>query len=229
MLLGFEAGVSQTAIALANRSSSASATGFHLGVYGGAFIDGLRLRGGAAYSGYSIATTRQPDVAGVTDTLESGSFAGIAQVFADVGYAITLDGAALEPFAQLALVHQSARAYAETGGAAALAGTAHADLAAIATLGLRAETEVSLTDGRTIALNGMLGLQTVAGDAPATTHAFTGGTSFTVTGAAPGPSLVGRLGLQTEFAPGHTLAANLNGSLGATTAYGLSATLAGVF
>lgn len=213
LLLGFEVGVSQTGVTAAGRSAAAQASGFHLGVYGGRVLDSFRFRGGAAYSGYGVTVTRTPALAGFGDTLQSQYGAGVAQLFTDIGYAFAFDGATLEPFGRLALVYQGARAYAETGGPAALSGATQGELAAIGLLGLRTQAEFTAADDRAVRLNGMLGLQIVAGTGASTTHSLAGGTDFTVSGATPGTSLVGRFGIVTDIAPGHSLSMNLAASL----------------
>ncbi|GAU83454.1 outer membrane autotransporter barrel [Bosea sp. BIWAKO-01] len=91
---------------------------------------------------------------------------------------------ALEPFANVALVHLDSDGFIERGGAATLRGRGGSESVAFTTLGLHLGTSIDLGAGTALTLRGTLGWRHAFGDvAPVALLAFaSGGSPFTVTG-----------------------------------------------
>lgn len=181
--VGLLAGYSRSDIKLRDRSSSARSDNYHLGAYGGTQWGALGLRGGLAYSWHDLSTRRSVSVPRVSDTLKADYSSQSTQAFAELGYRIDTAAVALEPFAQLAYVHQQTDSFTEKGGAAALHAKRQTTNTTFMTLGTRAMTEFEL--GRTQAnVHGSLAWRHAMGTVkPSATHAFSAGSAFTVVGA----------------------------------------------
>lgn len=180
--LGVFGGYGASSFDAEERNSSGSADTWHLGVYGGAELGKLGLRFGGAYAWHDVETARSAAFTGFSDSLLGGYDARTGQVFGEVGYRFDHGAVRFEPFAGLAYVNLHTDGYAEAGGEAALTGGSRSMDTTFTTIGVRAETEISL-GGATTRLGGMAGWRHAFGDVtPFTTHAFTGGDSFTVSG-----------------------------------------------
>lgn len=210
--LGVVAGYSRSSFRADDRASSGDGDTYHLGVYGGTEIGALGIRGGAAYGWSHIETTRSAAFPGFTDDLGAGYDAGLFQAFGEVSYRIDTPSAAFEPFANLAHVRLATDGFTETGGAAALTGSAGTTSATFATLGIRASTTFDLGDIAATA-HGMVGWRHAIGDTvPSDTHALSGGDAFTVTGTpiAKNAAII-EAGLDFAIAPNATLGFSYNG------------------
>ena len=146
------------------RASSGSIDSYNLALYGGGQIGPLGVRTGAAYSLQNVGTTRTISFPGFFDRTEASYDAGTAQVFGDVGYDIRLDGAEIEPFANLAYVDVQDGGFTEAGGAAALTATDQSLAATFTTLGARGAILLNLKDGFALSAQGTLGWQHAFGD-----------------------------------------------------------------
>jgi outer membrane autotransporter protein len=165
-----------------DRASSGSSDSYHLGLYGGTEWDGLALRTGAAYAWHAVSTERDIVFAGYADAVEAGYDAGTAQVFAELGYAVPVGTANIEPFANLAYVHVRSDGFSETGGAAALSAASASADTSFTTLGLRATGAFALGSVNATA-KGLVGWQHAFGDvSPVSTLAFAGGHTFAIAG-----------------------------------------------
>ncbi len=229
-VLGVEAGVTRHGFAAADRNSAGTATGYHLGLYGGLMADATRVKLAASYSGYGVSVERAPTFTGFGESASSDYLARTAQVFAELSHAITLDQGTLEPFIRVAAIHHDGGDYAETGGSSALSGNVDASLSGLATLGLYGSTLLVLGDGMEVELKGMLGWEHHFGDVPTATHSFASGAPFTVAAAGFGSGAVGSLGVAVAVSDSVSLDMDLragggtgNGSVPTT------ATLAGSF
>jgi T5SS/PEP-CTERM-associated repeat protein len=230
LFLGFEGGFTQHSIGVVDRSSSASVSGYHFGMYGGAAFEGLRAKFGAAWSGYGVSTTRTPTFPSFAQTLNANYWAGTAQAFAELGYAFALERITIEPFVRGALLHHSAMGYAETGGTAALTGNVDTNVSGLITLGLRGESEIVLGDELVAKATGLIGVQREVGANPTTTHAFDGSTPFTVMAPGFGTGVVAEAGLSIDLSSQSTLSLMTRGGFGSgAAAGGVSATFAGKF
>ncbi|MFG1465914.1 autotransporter-associated beta strand repeat-containing protein [Xanthobacter sp. DSM 24535] len=182
--LGLAAGYTQTSLDVDARNSSASIDNVHLALYGGTQRGPWGLRGGAAYTWHQLDTTRSVTFPGFAELAIADYDAATAQLFGEVGYAITLGSAALEPFAGVAYVNLHTDSFTETGGVAAL-GTAGQSLdATFTTLGLRGSALLGVANGMAVTARGTLGWQHAFGDVtPELTFAFaSGGVPFTIAG-----------------------------------------------
>ncbi len=178
--VGALAGYSHSAIDQADRDSTANVDTGHIGVYGGTELDGFKVRGGGALSWNVISTSRTTII---PDEVLSADYSALtSQAFAELGYALDLDGVTIEPFGQLAVVGISTEAYSETGGPSALSADASFDAIGFATIGLRSTSVVVSADGQ-LKLSGQLAWQHAFGDTdPTSVQNFAGGNSFSVSG-----------------------------------------------
>ena len=190
LFLGLEAGVTTHAVSASDRSSTASAMGGHLGLYGGQAFDSVLLKFGASLSGYGIQTVRTPTFAGFTDTARAGYAAATLQAFTELSYVFELEQGSVEPFVRLAVLGHAGHGYAETGGASALSGNITSSLSALVTLGLNASTDIALGDEGVVEIKGTIGWEQHVGATPTATHAFVSGTPFTVSATGYGSGLV---------------------------------------
>lgn len=180
--LGLLGGYSQTSFDAAAPSSTGSADGYHIGLYGGTQWQGFAFQAGAAYSWNDIETRRRITNP-VDQELEADYGAGAAQVFGEVAYDAELAGLTLTPFLQAAYVNLHTESFEETGGSAALAAKSESTDNLTTTLGLRPEAHIKLGD-MAVRLSGLIGWQHAFGDvASESRFAFAGGDNFTVRGA----------------------------------------------
>jgi outer membrane autotransporter protein len=159
---------------------------WHLGVYGGAQWGALGLRGGAGTSRQSLDTLRQVAVPGLVDSLNARYSLRTLQAFGELGWRIDAGAdTAFEPFASLAHVDVRGGSFAEQGlgSGAALSGRSSGMHSSFATVGLRAETRVSL-GGVQARLRGSAGWRKVVGGDtdPGADLAFYGLSRFNVQG-----------------------------------------------
>jgi outer membrane autotransporter protein len=217
--LGLLAGYSHAGLQARERRSSAATDNIHLGLYAGTQWGALALRTGAAYTWHDLSTNRLVSFAGFGDQLKAGTKAGTTQLFGEFGYSIALGASpigtlAVEPFANLAYVSLATGAFAEKGGAAALASRAETEAVTFTTLGLRAATGLTLgTIGAT--LRGTLGWRHAFGDVvPAASLAFAGGSPFTVAGTPIArDAAVIEAGLDLALSPAASLGLSYGGQL----------------
>ncbi len=229
LFLGVELGFTQTAIGAPGRSSTASLQTAHLGVYGGASFDNFRARFGGSVSAQGAHVERTPAVTGVNGTLTSNYSGVTALLFGELGYAIELQDVTLEPYVGLTLLTSSMGSYAETGSIAALSGQSAALGTAIATLGLRASTEFEF-NGRTGRASAAVGVDSGPGVTPTATHAFAGGSPFSVAGVGTGPRLKLEAGISAPLSESTSLDLSYRGTIGAGSGdSALSVTFSGKF
>ncbi|TNB46468.1 autotransporter domain-containing protein [Martelella lutilitoris] len=178
-VLGVMAGYQSSAYDVDARASSADATSYQIGIYGGTSFEGFNISGGAAYAWSDIDTKRTAAFPGFSDYLTGSTNGGVAQVFGEVGYEFDLGMATIEPFADLAYVSVHTDAYSESGGAAALAIASDTTDMTYSTLGVRG----AVAFDEAARVTGMLGWRHAYGSlAPNSVNAFAGGAPFTVAG-----------------------------------------------
>jgi outer membrane autotransporter protein len=137
---GLSGGYTHDNIATDGHLSHATAGNGHVGVYGGWTGGSLALRLGVDY-GFGNATVRRDiDFLEFTDQTRNKESVRTTQVFGEAGYALGTGPVGVEPFADVAWVEASSGAFAESGGAAALAGDGHSTGATYTDLGLRFAT-----------------------------------------------------------------------------------------
>lgn len=181
--LGIVAGYSRSTFSVPGRASSGEADSYHIGLYGGASLDNVRLSGGMSYTGNEISTTRLAAFPVFAERLTAGYSARTLQAFGEAAYRFDLGRFAFEPFANLAHVDLRTDAIQEQGGVAVLLARPQTNALSFATLGLRAEMRFDLA-GTTATLNGTLGWRYASGDVtPLSLQGFAGSTPFSIAGA----------------------------------------------
>jgi len=231
VFLGVLAGIGGVAVDLPARDSTARATSYQLGLYGGVALGEVRLAFGATVAANAVSVTRTPSFTGFGETVTADYGTTTAQLFGELGYAFELGEVTLTPFVRAALIGQSGGRYAETGGDAALHGASEDISMAVLAAGVKATRRFALGDGRVMVARGSIALQRTTGDQPTATHGFAGGPPFTVSGANPGDTaMLLEAGLGGELAPGVTLDLGYQGQFGGSqTGNALKLTLSGKF
>lgn len=180
--IGIAAGYSRSTFSAPGRASSGEADSYHIGLYGGARFDRLRLNGGLSYIGHDISTSRLAAFPGFAERLTAGYRAGTFQAFSEAAYRFDLGRFALEPFANLAYVALRTDSIREEGGAAALFAKPQTSAVAFATLGMRIQMQFDLA-GAAATLSGTLGWRHAGGDVvPVSSQGFAGGAPFSIAG-----------------------------------------------
>jgi outer membrane autotransporter protein len=194
------------------RNSSSKTDSYHLGAYGGTQWGATALRLGASQSWNNTDTRRSVAFPGYVGGLKAGYDSTTTQVFGEVGHALQLGAAAVEPFAGLAHVRLKSDAFSERGGPAALHAEGDSTEATFSTLGVRG----SLQAGESTRLRGMLGWRHAFGDtAPSSTHRFSGSVPFTLTGVPLARNVaVLEAGVETQLRPNLALSASYAGQMG---------------
>jgi outer membrane autotransporter protein len=197
-------------------SADADIDSYDIGLYAGRQWGALALRLGSSYSLQSISTLRNIDFSGYADALRANYNAYTAQAFGELAYDIVLGETRFEPFANITFTDVRASAFSESGGAAALSGSADQSTVTFATFGARAERQLTLAD-MPAKLYGSLGWQHAFGDLNITSRmAFAGGDIFTESGTVVDrDSLVVDAGFDISLSQQISLALDYNGSFGA--------------
>ena len=232
-IVGVAGGYSGTHMDTLAGPGSADISSIHLATYGAAEIGALTLRGGAAYAWNGVKTTRQVTIGGFTDTLTANYGARTGQLFGELGYSLEVGATTIEPFAGIAHVAVGADGFTEAGGPAALtvAGLSHGTT--YATIGIRGEHELQVSeDGTLTAKAGVAWQHAFDPGAPRRDLAFaSGGSAFTVAGVPVArDSLMLEGGLSWQMTNGATLGAHYNGVFsGATQSHAVKGNVAFTF
>lgn len=179
---GAAMGVLKSELDIDRRASEGEVESVHGLIYAGADVGAWRVAGGLGYARTVTETRRSIAFPGVTETPTADYDGSVLQAFVEAGYRIPASGGHVEPFASLAAVRVESDAFVEAdGGAAALSGEATGDDALVSTIGLRFETNPM----GPFSLRGSTGWRRHWGDlAPVGRHAFDGGATFEILGAA---------------------------------------------
>jgi outer membrane autotransporter protein len=144
--LGVVAGYTQSILSLDARGSSGSVDSTFAGLYGGASLNALQLRGGAFYAYNRYGTDRGVAFPGFADNATSGYGGDTLQAFGEAGWRMPLAAFAgptfVEPFVGALAMHIDTSSFSEAGGASALNGASAGYDYGATTLGVR--TEASL-------------------------------------------------------------------------------------
>ena len=219
----------------APRAESATLKSGFGGVYGGYALGPVSLRLGAVYAD-TDARTRRAVPYGLSDTLSGHGGGDTLQAFGELGWRIALgdpaaavlvstDGAAaavqpasayVEPFVGGAYVAIRRDAFAETGGAAALASYARDYDLGAATVGVRGRTSLDLGLGLPVTLRGLVGYRRAFGDVvPVALLRFGTGPAFVSAGVPiDRDALVAQVGLDLAVAPNASLGVAYTGQTG---------------
>jgi outer membrane autotransporter protein len=177
----FSAGRTGTQVSDLNASSTS--TDYGVGIYGGTQLGTTSISLGASYHRHHTESTRVVSFPGFVETLTARYSGGTGQVFGEVAHGFDAGAVELQPFLQAAYVHSHADGFSETGGASALTVAASSASAFFTTIGVRASGEFVLGEDMKLRATGGLGWRHAFADAPISTASFSGGQSFTVTGA----------------------------------------------
>jgi outer membrane autotransporter protein len=181
---GFTAGYVRTDLHANDRASSAGIDSVQLGAYATGRLGMFNVRGGGSYSFDDIDASRSIFFPGFTDQTKARLHGNVGQVFGEVGYGMALGNFALEPLAGLAYVHLRNGSFNESGGAAALTGSATHENLGYSSLGLRLASIMPLANGTVLVPRATVAWQYAFGDVtPSAALAFQGtGTAFSVAG-----------------------------------------------
>jgi outer membrane autotransporter protein len=181
---GLMGGYTHTDLNVNALASSGGIDSAQLGAYAGMTVGAFHLRGGASGSFDTIDANRMISLPGFADSAHAHFNGYTGQVFGEFAYSASINQVALEPFAGLAYVHVHDAAFLESGGLAALAGSASDLGVGYSSLGLRAGTMVTLANGTVLVPHAAATWQHAFGDVtPTAALAFQStGASFSVSG-----------------------------------------------
>jgi autotransporter-associated beta strand protein len=185
---GVAGGYTQSTLSLDARGSSGSVDSTYAGLYGGASLQALQLRGGAFYAYNRYGTDRTIAFPGFADNATSGYGGDTLQAFGEAGWRMPVNGFSgptfVEPFVGALAMRIDTSSFSEAGGVSALNGASAGYDYGATTLGVR--TEASLFANMPLLARAMLGWRHVFGDVtPSSTLAFESAPSipFTIAGA----------------------------------------------
>ncbi len=172
---GFAAGYVRTDLHANERASSAGIDSVQLGAYATGRLGVFNVRGGGSYSFDDIDASRGIFFPGFTDQTKARLHGNVGQVFGEVGYGMAFGNFALEPLAGLAYVHLRNGSFIESGGAAALTGSATHENMGYTSLGLRLASIMPLANGTVLVPRATVAWQYAFGDVtPSAALAFQG-------------------------------------------------------
>lgn len=164
-------------------ASTATSTDLGVSLYASTRVQNWGLAVGSAFAVQSNTTTRNLSFGGFSDQLTANYVSSTVQVFGRLSYDYEIQDTTFTPFVELSHLVQSAGAFSETGGAAALTVAEQMLNATFATLGVSATYDISVGDDAKAQLRGSVGWQRAFADAPQMSANFAGGTAFTILGA----------------------------------------------
>ncbi len=184
--MGAALGYTDGDLRIDDRDSKADISTYSAALYGGKSFElgtgSLNLLLGGAYSRHDIKSRRHTAVGSLAETLKAHYHAYTGQVFGELGYALPVGKATIEPFAGLAWSDVRTRGFNESGGMTALSASSQSHDMTTSTMGLRAGTgfELGQSQGR---IQGTVAWRHAFGTiAPERALAFDAGQSFTVAG-----------------------------------------------
>jgi outer membrane autotransporter protein len=184
-LAGLAGGYTTSSVTVADRQSAATIGSAHLAAYTGASFGPWNLRAAASASFNTLTTSRTVSFPGFVDALGATYNATTTQLFGEAGYGITIGKVTAEPFAGMSVVHLDTGGFTETGtpGIAALASSGNRTTVGFSALGVRAATDVGLSDDAVLTPHVSVAWQHAYGSvAPTATLSFaSNGAAFTTT------------------------------------------------
>ncbi|MDQ0346050.1 autotransporter outer membrane beta-barrel domain-containing protein [Ancylobacter vacuolatus] len=212
---GLFAGYSRSDFDVSGRASSGSINNVDLGLYAGARIGAVALRGGASYTWHELSMSRTVVLPGFWEPSKGSDTTGTAQLFGELGYDMEVGALAFEHLIGLAYVNVSGASLNEQGGAAALAVSTDAMSTFYTTLGVRLATTVDV-GGQALTPYATLGWLHAFGDVtPTATMQFSrGATPFTISGVPVAEdALLLEAGLSYALSPTAQIGASYAGQL----------------
>jgi len=210
---GIALGWVETDVEVERRASLATVESFHGLAYVGGRFGAWGVRAGIGYAEASTGTERVVGFPGFAAALDAEYDGSVMQGFVEVGYRLPARGGHVEPFVNLTALRAETDAFTEASGPAALSGDAIKQDVALSTLGLRFETNRM----GAFSMRGVVGWRHAWNDLePVGLHAFDGGETFTVLGAAQSDdAAVTNLEAQWRLGGNVTFAIAYDGVLGA--------------
>ncbi|MEH2513651.1 outer membrane autotransporter protein [Nitrobacteraceae bacterium AZCC 1564] len=204
--VGLAGGYSHSSFKSPDIAASGSSDSYHIAAYGGGQFGAWGLRGGASFSWNDLLTSRQVVVVNLVDTQRGDYGLKTTQMFGEVGHTYAFNGAALEPFLNIAYVRVDGGI--NELGLAAVTGSTVLDTT-YSTLGLRGATALT----QTLTARGTLGWRHAFGDVtPLATLAFQSGSPFTLAGSPIArDALIAEAGLDYAVAPNAFLGVSWSG------------------
>jgi outer membrane autotransporter protein len=137
-LIGVAGGYSESDINVRRLTSHADISSTHGGAYMGYTAGPFAARIGGSYAHLSIDTRRAPAFGSFAETLTSHYKGSLIQAFGEAGYKLALGSGSVEPFVGVNAMWLRNKAFAETGGTAALEGAGQTRGRSWWTVGLKA-------------------------------------------------------------------------------------------
>lgn len=201
-----------SSLSVDDRSSSAQADSYSLGVYGGGNAGQFNFNLGALYTLMDVTTDRDVTIGSFSDSLSADYTIGVSHLFGEVAYQMDVDGSTIEPFAGVAYVRAKGGSYAEDGGAAALSSSGDSFSTAFTTLGVRAQTTFEIDDGLAITSKASVGWRHAYNDIPDARLAFAGQSGFEMQGLPIGKdALLLDFGVETKLSENVSVGLNYSG------------------
>lgn len=160
---GLAAGFGQSSGTVGDLTSNIDNTHIDLAAYAVAEGAGWRAKAGVAYGWNDLSMTRAIGFGNVAEGLATKQDGRTVQAFGEISRDLVLGHAQVSPYASLAYVNQRLDAFAETGGVAALSGSAQTLSTTLATLGARLAIGLPMGNA-TVTPNVNLGWQHAFGD-----------------------------------------------------------------
>ncbi|WP_342595286.1 autotransporter domain-containing protein [Salinicola lusitanus] len=210
--LGVAGGYGRSDYDVDRRDSSSEIDSYTLAAYAGRSFGPVGLRLGAAHAWHDIDTRRAIDVADA-GTAKASYEARTAQLFGEVGIALTAGRTRLEPYAGLAYVDLHSDGYQERG-AAGLDGEDGDAEVTYSTLGLRTTTPFEI-GGASAVWQAAAGWQHAFGQrTPTAEQAFRGGETFAVDGIPVGEDAITlATGIDMALSPATSVGVDYTGRL----------------
>jgi len=182
--VGVAAGTTHTSLDVKDLSADSSVDSYHLSTYLNYQYEAWATRLGLAYSWHDVESKRSVVIGNESQRLKAHYKGQSAEAFGEVGYAMEVQGVALEPFVGVAHVHYDNDTAREKGGDARLEAKGSTQDLTFTTVGLRAGKLFELDNGTQLVPSGSLGWRHALGktDSETSMSFIEGGGAFKTRG-----------------------------------------------